>query len=395
MAAAPVADDVTVAELEDDPYPVYARLRREAPVCWVPAVGLWFLTRWADVVAAAEDQVRFPASMPGSPLDRTLGGRSVLTVDGEEHERMRAPMEATLRPKLLEAHAPATVERVANELLDALAPRGEAELMSAFCEPFAVLTLAEVIGLPPLGADTLMRWFHDIATGTSNYEADPAKQALADRTAAEVDATLRPRFAELLERPDGSMISDMLHAETGDLDERLAALLPSLKLALIGGLQEPGHGLGTTVVGLLADPAQRDAFAADPTGLARKATEEAIRWISPIGTQGRAAGPGVAIAGVEIPEGEPVGIMIPSANRDEEVFGPTADRFDLARARHAHAAFGFGGHFCVGHHLARIQMRTGIRLLFERLPNLRLDGSPRFRGWEYRGPASLPVRWDA
>jgi cytochrome P450 len=396
MTDAPVADDVTVADLERDPYPIYARLRREAPVCWVPAVGLWFITRWADVVAAAEDEVRFPASMPGSPLDRTLGGRSVLTVDGDEHERMRAPMESTLRPKLLETHAPAIVERIAEELLRDLAPRGEAELMSTFCEPFAVLTLAEVIGLPPVPAATLMRWFHQIAAGTSNYEGDPAKQAQADLTSAEVDETLRPRFAALMDRPDGSMISDMLHAETGDLDARMSSLMPSLKLALIGGLQEPAHGLGTSVAGVLGDPDQRAAVAADPAGLARKATEEGIRWISPIGTQGRAAGSGVTVAGVGIPEGDAVGIMVPSANRDEDAFGPTADRFDLHRPRHAHAAFGFGGHFCVGHHLARIQMRTGLRLLVERLPGLRLDPvrAPVFSGWEYRGPATLHVRWD-
>lgn len=396
MVAAPVADDVTVADLERDPYPIYARLRHEAPVCWVPAVGLWFITRWADVMAAGEDEVRFPASMPGSPLDRTLGGRSVLTVDGPEHERMRAPMEATLRPKLVEAHAPATVQRIADELLDDLAPRGEAELMSAFCEPFAVLTLAEVIGLPPVLAATLMRWFHQIAAGTSNYEGDPAKQAIADATSAEIDVTLRPRFADLLDEPDGSMISNMLHAETGDLDDRMSSLMPSLKLALIGGLQEPAHGLGTAMVGVLGDAAQRAAVFADPAGLARKATEEGIRWISPIGTQGRAAGPGVTVAGVEIPEGEPVGIMVPSANRDETAFGPTADAFDLDRSRHAHAAFGFGSHFCVGHHLSRIQMRTGLRSLVERLPGLRLDAErpPVFNGWEYRGPASLHVRWE-
>ena len=394
--ASPIADDVTVEDLELDPYPIYGRLRRDAPACWVPAVGLWFITRWADVMAAGESESRFPATVPGSPLDRTLGGRSILTVDGDEHARMRAPMDGTLRPKLLEAHAPATVERIGDELLRDLAPRGEAELMSSFCEPFTVLSLAEVIGLPPLDAATLMRWFHQIATGTSNYEADPEKQTLADATSAEVDETLRPRFADLLERPDGSMISDMLHAEQGDLGERMASLMPSLKLALIGGLQEPAHGLGTTLVGVLGDREQRSALLADPAGLARKATEEGIRWISPIGTQGRVSGPGVTVAGVDIPQGEAVGIMVPSANRDEIVFGPTADRFDMGRARHAHAAFGFGSHFCVGHHLARIQMRTGLRMLVERLPGLRLteDRPPVFRGWEYRGPASLQVQWD-
>ncbi|MGZ4133151.1 MAG: cytochrome P450, partial [Actinomycetota bacterium] len=78
MAEGPVIDDVTVEDLERDPYPVYARLRREAPVAYVPAVGLWFVTRWQDVVDAAEDPVRFPAALPDSPLDRTCGGTTVL-----------------------------------------------------------------------------------------------------------------------------------------------------------------------------------------------------------------------------------------------------------------------------------------------------------------------------
>ena len=393
---APV-DHATVAELEADPYPAYARMRRETPVCYVPAVDLWFVTRWADVTAGAEDPVRFPASMPGSPLDRTLGGRSVLTVDSAEHERMRAPMESILRPRLIERTAPEIVERMCDELIDAIARDGQAELMSAFCEPLSVLSLAEVIGLRGLDAPTLRRWFHEIASGTSNYENDPAKQPLADATSAEVDRMLRSQFEDQLANPDGTMVSNMLHAESGDLDQRMAAFMPTLKLALIGGLQEPGHGLGSTLAGLLSDPHQRDAVLADPGTLVRKAVDEGIRWISPIGTQGRGAGPAVIVAGVEIPQGANVGLMVPSANRDEEVWGPTADDFDVFRPRHANAAFGFGQHFCVGHQLARVQMRAGLRKLLERLPGLRLsnDRPPVFSGWEYRGPSALHVVWNA
>ncbi len=389
------ADDITVSALDEDPYPIYARLRRNSPVCFVPAVGLWFVTRWADVVAAAEDGAAFPASMAASPLDRTLGGRNVLTVDGEDHEHWRAPMEATLRPRAIEAAAPSIVERIATTLIDGFAADGEADLTSAYCRPLAAVSLAEVIGLRELDAPTLQRWFHDLATGTSNYESDPAKQAVADRTSTEIDETLRPRLAELLERPDGSMICDMLHAEAGDLDDRMRAFMPTLKLALIGGLQEPADGLGSTIAGILGIEEQRAAFLDDPAGLARRAVDEGIRWVSPIGTQGRAAGPDVSVAGIEIPEGEAVGLIIPSANRDEEAWGPTADAYDLFRARHANAAFGFGPHFCVGHQLARLQMRIGLRLLAERLPWLHLDPSAEvvFRGWEYRGPTSLHARW--
>jgi cytochrome P450 len=192
------------------------------------------------------------------------------------------------------------------------------------------------------------------------------------------------------------MVSNMLHAERGDLHARMTAFMPTLKLALIGGLQEPGHGMGSTIVGLLSDAEQRRAFVADPDGLAKAATDEGIRWVSPIGTQARAAAAGATLGGVDLPRGANVALMVPSANRDEDVWGPTADRFDMFRARHAHAAFGFGPHFCVGHYLARMQMRTAIRALFTRLPAVRLDEDREavFTGWEYRGPAHLPVRWD-
>ena len=395
MPVGQLGDEVSVEALTDDPYPIYARMRREAPVAYVPAVDLWFVTRWPDVVAASEDPVRFPAALAGSPLDRTLGGRNVLTVDGDEQARFRRPMEPTLRPRALEEGAAVVIERIATDLIGRFEPLGVTELMREFCEPLAVLSLAEVIGLRGLDAPTLQRWFHRLAAGTSNYERDPEKQRLADAASAEIDETLRPLFEALLDRPDGSMVSNMLHAELGDLDERMQAFMPTLKLALIGGLQEPGHGMGSTIFGLLSDPEQHRAFLTDPDGLAKAATDEGIRWVSPIGTQARAAA-GAKVAGVDLPEGASVALIVPSANRDEDIWGPTADEFDMFRPRHAHAAFGFGPHFCVGHYLARLQLRTAMRVVFTRLPRMRLDPERRttFTGWEYRGPATLPVRWD-
>lgn len=389
--------EVSVAELESDPYPTYARLRREAPVAFVRSVGLWFVTRWHDLVQAAEDPVRFPAALPGSPLDRTLGGVNVLTVDGDDHERRRAPMEATLRPHRVMATAPDVVEPIAQGLIDGFADSGRTELMSRYCEPLAALSLARVIGLPDsLDADTLRRWFHELATGTSNYENDAEKQTRADAVSVEIDDVLRPHMTRMLAEPDGSMLSDMLLAERGDLDERMAGFMPTLKLALIGGLQEPAHGLGSTLVGLLEHPAQLDAVRAGPDRLIRKAVEEGIRWVSPIGTEARVAGVGATLSGTTVPPGDAVALIVPSANRDEDVWGHDADVFDLERAKHANSAFGFGAHFCVGHQLARIQMRTGLRVLLERLPGLRLelDQPVEVRGWEYRGPAELWVRWD-
>jgi cytochrome P450 len=371
-------------------------LREQAPVCHVPAVGLWFVTRWEDVEAAAMDPARFPAAVPGSPLDRTLGGRNVLTTDGAEQKRLRAPLEPTLRPRVVERTAPAVIEQLAAELLDGFEQRGSAELMSEYLEPLSVLSLARLVGLgADLDAPTLVRWFAGLVAGTSNFEGDAAKQALADATGAEITERLRPQLAKVLEQPDGTLVSDMIHAVEGGLDERIEAIMPTLKLVLIGGLQEPGHGAGATLLGLLANPEQAAAFAADPGASAREAVEEGLRWMSPIGTQTRTAAAGVSVAGVDLPQGCAIALVVASANRDPRVWGADADEYRLDRPRRPNAAFGFGPHFCVGHHLARVQDRIAVRTAFQRLAGLRLDPQrpPRVRGWEYRAPAHLHVLW--
>ena len=392
-----VADEVTIEQLWDDPYPIYAAMRRDRPVCWVPAVGLWFVTCWADVDEAAARPEAFPAAVRDSPLDRTLGGTNVLTVDRDEHKRRRAPLDAALRSREMDRIAPETVGSICDELLRGFAARGHADLMAEYFEPMSVLSLARVIGLgDDLDVPTLQHWFRGLATGTSNFERDAEKQQRADAVSAEVSERLLPLFERRLHEPDGSMVSLMLHAVDGDLDQRLRWVMPTLKLVLIGGLQEPGHGAGSTVYGLLRYPDQGAALSAHVDGLVRAAVDEGLRWISPIGTQTRVAGPGATLSGTTIPEGENVGLLVSSANRDREVFGPTADDFDLFRPRHQHAAFGFGPHFCVGHQLARIQVRVSVSMLFERLPGLRLDPERPtvVRGWEYRAPVQLPVRWE-
>ena len=115
------------------------------------------------------------------------------------------------------------------------------------------------------------------------------------------------------------------------------------------------------------------ALAADPAGLVQDAVEEGLRWVSPIGTQTRRVLVETELGGVTLPVGANLGVLVSSANRDEEVWGPTADEYDLFRPRRNHAAFGFGSHFCSGHHFSRVQMRIAIQRLFERLPSLRAD----------------------
>ncbi len=273
---------ITVEALEADPFPIYARLREEAPVCFVPAVGLRLVTRWDDVQHVATHPEIFTAEVDASPLVRTLGV-NVLTVDGADHARMRAGMDAPMRPRAVEGYAPGVIEPIA-----APPPRRDrrpapgAELMGTYCEPVSVLALGAVMGLGDLDADTLRRWFGDLATGGANFEQDPEKQAVADATSAEIDGRSRRRCST------GSSASPTTACSRtcwrADATAGRGALEPEADPAR----RDAGAGprARDLLWALLTHPETLARVRAD-RGLLRPAVEEALRWHSPVGTQTR------------------------------------------------------------------------------------------------------------
>ena len=266
--------------------------------------------------------------------------------------------------------------------------------MEEFLEPVSVLSLGRVLGLGDLDAGTLRRWFFALATGGANHEQDPAKYAVSDETSREVDERLAPVFERLEHEPDGSLLAAMMRDEDGALRPR-PEVLADLKIILLGGMQEPGHAAGLTLWALLGHPEQAARVAADP-GLVEAAIEEGMRWMSPVGTSTRQVLEPVRLGDVTLEPGARVAAVLASANRDESRW-EDAGVFDVGRAAKAHRAFGTGPHFCVGHWLARYEQRIPLRMLFERLPNLRLDPAQpaEITGWEFRGPSRLPVVWDS
>jgi cytochrome P450 len=168
--------------------------------------------------------------------------------------------------------------------------------------------------------------------------------------------------------------------------------MPSFKLVLLGGLQEPAHGGATVTERLLRHPDQLAAVRSD-MALVPAAVEEGLRWTAPIGNLLRGVAPGTSLGGVEFPPAARAILVVASANRDREVWGPTADEFDIARPKRAHLAFATGPHYCIGHHFSRVQLATAVGMLIQRFPRLRLDPDvePVYRGHEYRSPKSLRV----
>jgi cytochrome P450 len=387
------AESVTVAALEADPYPIYARLRRDAPVCFIPAVGLWFVTKYDDVEFVGTHPERFSAELDDSPVDRTFGSPTIITVDGERHRDLRRGLDSKYRPKQVNGYIDDLVRPIAERAADQLAGRGRAELMADYLEPVSVLSLGSVLGIAQLGAARLRDWFWRLHQGVINFEGDPEREAIGAACSREIDEVLGPVFGRLEAAEDDSTISHLLHSGMpGGSCRARDFVMPTLKVILLGGMQEPGHGGGSTLAGLLGDRAQLDAVRDDPGRLLPAAVEEGLRWVSPIGTQTRQVAADTELGGVRLPRGAPVGSLVSSANRDEAKFDDP-DRFDIFRRRRANIAFGAGRHFCAGHAFSRAQMRIAIEVLLTRFPGLALDPArpPEFRGWEFRAPRRLDV----
>ncbi len=384
------AASVTVGELEADPYPVYARLRREAPVCFVPAVGLWFVTRYDDVEYVVTHPAQFTAEMADSPVDRTFGSPTIITVDGERHQDLRRGLDSKYRPRQVNGYIDDLVRPIAERMAARLAGRERAELMAGYFEPISVLSLGQVLGIDELGEDTLRDWFWRLHQGVINFEGDPERERIGSACSREIDGVLGPVFGRLEAAGDDSTISHLLHSGMpGGGCRPRDYVMPTLKVILLGGMQEPGHGGGSTLAALLADRAQLQAVRDDPE-LLPAAVEEGLRWMSPIGTQTRQAAGDVELGAAVIPDGAPVGALVSAANRDETRFADP-DRFDIFRPRQVNLAFGGGRHFCAGHAFSRAQIRIAIEVLLARYPRIALDPArpPEFRGWEFRAPRNL------
>jgi cytochrome P450 len=385
---------VTVEDLERDPYPIYAQLREHAPVAPMPCLDTWMITRWDDVVAACTAPDTFPAHVADSPTDDALGGISMMTTDGAPAKLRRRPFDRTLRPRAVEATMPATFERLCAEQLDGLASAGAGDLVTDYFEPVSLRSLAAALGIDEVvDVPTLRRWFAGLAAGVSNYEHSAAKSAQCSAVSAEIDEMVVPLFEQrLASPPQDDLLSALIHAYEGSLADRLAMAMPSFKLVLLGGLQEPAHGGATIAHCLLSHREALDAVRAD-TSLVPAVVEEGLRWTAPIGNLLRGVAPNTTFAGVRLPDDARVILVVSSANRDRSVWGPTADDFDIRRPRREHLSFAIGPHYCIGHHFARVQLRTAIRLLVERFPLIRLDPEHEvvYRGHEYRSPKSVRV----
>ena len=388
-----VGTEITVEQLETDPYPIYSQLREEEPVCYVESVGLWLVTRWADVQTVDKTPDLFTGETEPSTLKRTFG-RNLLASEGPYHDRIRKIIYPWFRVGAIGDYPDKVVAPIANELVDGFAERGHAELVSEFAEPLSARVLKRALGLDFVEEETLRRWFVDLATGAANFEGDPEKQEIADRASAEVNETLVPVLERLEREPNDTLLSSMIHTEVDG--ERLTKeeIQSNLKVMIVGGLQATTDLIALSLWAILSHEDQLDEVREDPK-LVDPAIEEAARWHSPVGTSTRQTTRDAELAGVELEKGALIAAVLASANRDERNW-TDPERYDIHRREGGHLAFATGPHLCIGARLGRYEARTAWRVLLDRVPNLRLDpGRPiEISGWEFRSPHHLHVQWN-
>ncbi|MCA1400959.1 cytochrome P450 [Bradyrhizobium sp. BRP56] len=391
-SAVPVVTDIAYQDLLDDPYPIFRRLREIAPAVFVAPAKLTLVTRFDDIMRIERDPSAYSADNPASLVNKVMGP-TFMRKDGAEHAIGRKAIEPSFRPATIREHWAPKFTAIAEKLIDELAASDGADLFSALAAPMASLSLMAMIGFRAMPWQTLAEWSQALIDGAGNYAADVEIERKAMQASADVDAAIDAVLDDLRSQPNPSILSSMVNADPSMPIEGIRA---NIKVIIGGGLNEPRDAILTLVLGLLENPAQKDGVLAKPE-LWPAALEEAVRWISPIGMYPRRVTRDVELSGTTLPQDLQIGLCVGAANRDGSRF-VEPDRFDVTRPKQSHLAFGAGPHFCAGTWVSRLTVgKIVVPMLFARLRNLRLraEAPPVVRGWVFRGPVTLPVRWDA
>lgn len=385
-----------------DFYPEIARLRAASPVyqgdlrthfglsgdLTMRALPHVALLGHREVSAVLRD----PATFSNAVYNHNLGvffGRSVTTMDQPEHERYRRLFQRAFTPKMVQRWAEVLIPRTITRLIDAMAPRGHAELVSEFTLHFPFHFIHELMALPMEDRSV----FQKLAFGQIGitFDTEHATDAI-EKLKSYLTEVVADRRANPVE---GDFISSIAASEVDG--ERLPEdiVIAFFRQLMNAAGDTSYHGSSTILAALLTHPDQHAAVR-DDRGLVNSAIEEGLRWNAPVPFISRTPSKPIEIAGVRIAPGDHIQVVLGAANRDPAAF-KDPDRFDIARGTQLNLAFGSGTHLCIGRHLARLEMGIAINMLLDRFPNLRLDPDhplPEVKGFSLRKPSAIHVRFD-
>ncbi|MFO1057561.1 MAG: cytochrome P450 [Dongiaceae bacterium] len=387
-----------VAMDKNDPYPLYADLRLQAPlvrVNWPQLGSTWIVTRHREAMAALLDE-RFVCSSSnvlGSPADDGARGAPLRgfgpdlpEMDPPDHTRLRRLVGKAFTRGMIERYE-ARIEQLASEILDKAEAEGSIELISDYATAIPITIITEILGVEIRNIKGFAGFMRLLAmSGAGRPELQAAKQRFTNR--------LQALFAERRQAPRNDLVSALVEAEQDGDKLSAEELIGMVYLLLLGGFITTANLIGNGTLALLRNPGQMELLRGNPQ-LAESAVEELLRYDSPLELSSmRHAATDLESCGKQLRAGARIRVLIPAVNRDPEVFA-APDTLNLERSPCPHLAFGHGIHYCLGAPLARLEGRVALPLLVRRFPDLRIadGGKPEWQPHPVlRGLARLPLR---
>lgn len=385
-----------------NPYPLYERLRTEAPVHWDPYLHAWVVTRYADVITVLH---HFSANRTPTPEQFAAMGlaelgplaqvmvKQMLFMDAPDHTRLRGLASTAFTPARVEALR-SHIKEILNDLLEPLLQAGHMDVIADLAAPLPAIVTAEMMGLPTADANQLKDWSADFAEVLGNFQHNPDRSARTLKCVEEMTSYFRDAVQQMRTDPREGLINALLTAEVdGDrlTEEEIVA---NCIVTMVGGQETTTNLIGNGVLTLLRHPDQLERLRSDLT-LVPSAVEELLRYESPSQHTARICREDTELGGHLIRKGQAVIAVMGAGNRDPERF-PDPDKLDLGRTDNRHLAFGWASHFCFGAPLARIEGQLVFEALVRRTANMTITPGPIV--WRdnlgLRGLTALQVTFD-
>jgi pimeloyl-[acyl-carrier protein] synthase len=393
---------LTEPEIMASPYRFYRDLREADPVHWDPFLHAWIITRYADIVTVltrfSADRTLTPEQLDGMGLGALkpimeVVARQMLFRDPPAHTRLRNLCAAAFTPArvaVLRGH----IQDIADGLIDRFIGQGSADIVDDFAAPMPAIVTAEMLGVPVSDYEKLKQWSIDFAEILGNFQHPPDRVARVAASVHDMTEYFRAAIRQQETDPTEGLVNSMVRAQVDGVRLTEEEMVANLILTMIGGQETSTNLISSALLTLLRHPAQLRMLLDDPS-LVPMASEELLRYESPIQHTARVAHEDFLLGGKIIRRGQSVVAVLAAGNRDPERF-PNPDVLDVKRGDKGHLAFGWAAHFCFGAPLARIEVPIALGALLRRLKNLELATEELVwhENFGLRGLSALLVRFD-
>jgi hypothetical protein len=387
-----------------DPYPLYHRLRSQAPVYWSDKLECWLVTRYDDCLAALRDYKRLSnrdrMTVLLRPLEAEASARfalvrrhfcqGVIFSDPPDHSRLRTLVNKAFTPATVEKMRP-LIQQVVAELIEGMKDKDEADLIADFAFHLPNRVRAEILGLP-LEDSGKLKTSAEGMVALLGGGADPERVDRGQKALIQVREYLGRRIVERRKNPGTDLISTLILAR--EQNDKLSEdeLLSTCSTLFSASQETTTSTIAASMLALFRHPDQLQLLREHPEYI-ESAVEEFLRYDGPLQRQLRAVREDFELRGEQIKKGQMVCPVLGAANRDPEQF-PDPDRLDLTRHDNQHIAFGYGIHWCVGAPVARLELQVAINALLQSFPHIQLNADAIERPHDYtvRSIKALPVR---